>query len=37
MCMCVTGLNGTVSPPFLSVLFDLNENLEKVEQLVKEQ
>lgn len=37
MCMCVTDLNGTVSPPFWSVLFDLNENSEKVEQLVKEQ
>lgn len=26
MCMCVTDLNGTISPPFWSVLFDLNEN-----------
>lgn len=33
--MCVTDLNGTISPPFWSVLFDLNENLEKVEQLMK--
>jgi len=31
------GLNGTVSPLFWGVLFDLNENLEKVEQLVREQ
>lgn len=36
MCMCVTDLNSTVSPPFRSLLLDLNENLEKVEQLVKE-
>lgn len=36
MRMCVTDLNGSVSPPFWSLLFDLNENWEKVEQLMKE-
>lgn len=34
--MRVTDLNGSVSPPFWSLLFDPNENEEKVEQPMKQ-